>query len=74
MVITMVEVVGTVAAAAGYVLRALLYLLGWVPVVAGPLLVFGGTWMVYPPACYILAGLAISVLTFWRANSRSVRK
>jgi len=68
------EAIGAAAEVVGYALRAVLYLLGWVPVVAGPLLVLGGTWMIYPPACYILAGLMISVLTFWRANSRSVRK
>jgi hypothetical protein len=68
------EVIGTVAAATGYVLRALLYLLGWVPAVAGPSLVLWGTWQICPPACYILGGLVVSVLTLQRANTRSVRK
>ncbi len=68
------EAIGVAAAATGHVLRVLLYLLGWVPVAAGPSLVLWGTWQIYPPAAYILAGLTISVLTLWRANPRSVRK
>lgn len=68
------QAIGAAAAGLGYAIRALLYLLGWVPVVAGPLLVLGGTWAIYPPAACILAGLTISLLTFWRANTRSVRK
>jgi hypothetical protein len=62
------EAIGAAAAATGYALRVVLYLLGWVPVVAGPLLVLWGTWQIYPPAMYILAGLAICVLTLLRAN------
>lgn len=68
------DAIGTVAAATGYLLRALLYLLGWVPVAAGPALVLWGTWQIYPPAAYILAGLTISVLTLQRATPRRVRK
>lgn len=68
------EAIGGVAAVTGHALRVLLYLLGWVPVAAGPLLVLWGTWQIYPPSACILAGLTISVLTLWRANPRSVRK
>lgn len=68
------EVVGSVAAAAGYTVRIVLWVLGWVPPVAGPLLVLWGTWQIYPPAAYILAGLTICLLTVRRATPRSVRK
>ena len=68
------QAIGTAAAVTGHALRVLLYLLGWVPAVAGPSLVLWGTWQIYPPAAYILAGVAVSLLTFWRANTRSVRK
>jgi hypothetical protein len=68
------EAIGVAAAATGYTLRVLLYLLGWVPPIAGPLLVLWGTWQIYPPSSYILAGLVICVLTFRRATPRSVPK
>ena len=68
------EAIGVAATATGHALRAVLYLLGWIPAAAGPFLVLWGTWLIYPPACYILAGLVVSVLTLWRANTRSVRR
>jgi len=53
--------------------RLLVVLVGWVPAVVGPTLVLYGTYMLSHAACYILAGLAICVLTFARANPRRGR-
>lgn len=67
------RVIMATAGAAGLIVRAVLLLLGWVPVVSGPALVLYGTWQIYHPACYILAGVAISALTFVQANPRRER-
>lgn len=69
----MERVVGDIAAGAGHLIRALVVLAGWVPVAAGPALVLYGTYMLSHAACYILAGLAVCVLTFARANPRRGR-
>lgn len=69
----MERAIGEVAAAAGYVLRVLVVLVSWVPATAGPLLVLYGTYQYSPPACYILAGTAVSLLTFVRPNRRGAR-
>lgn len=64
------RVVLVTAGAAGHALRLVLVLLSWL---AGPALVLYGTWLVYHPACYILAGLAICTLTYGQANPRGER-
>jgi hypothetical protein len=69
----MERVVGDVAAGVGYVARVLIVLATWVPVAAGPSLVLYGTYQYSPPAAYILAGLAVSVLTFVRPNRKGAR-
>lgn len=70
----MERVVGDVAAGVGYALRVLAVLLSWVPVVAGPALILYGTYRYSPPASYILAGVAVSVLTFVRPNRKGARR
>ncbi len=71
---SMERAVGDAAAAIGYLVRLLYVLIGWVPVVAGPALVLYGTYLLSPAACYILAGLAICVLTLSRANPKRGRR
>lgn len=70
----METVVNGVAAGAGYALRVLVVLVSWIPVAAGPSLVLYGTYQYSPPACYILAGVAVSVLTFVRPNRKGARR
>lgn len=70
----MEQAIGTVAAGVGYVTRVLIVLLSWVPATAGPLLVLYGTYQYSPPASYILAGVAVSVLTYVRPNKRGARR
>jgi hypothetical protein len=66
----MERMVGETAAAIGYVLRVLVWVLSQLPAIAGPLLVLWGTWAIYPPAAYILAGAAICLVTYGRPNRR----
>lgn len=70
----MEQVVGGVAAGVGYVVRLVVVLGTWVPVAAGPALILYGTYQYSPPASYILAGVAVSVLTFVRPNRKGARR
>ncbi len=70
----MERVIGEVAAGVGYATRVLVFLISWIPVVAGPFLVLYGTYQYSPPAAYILAGLLVSVLTFVRPNRKGARR
>jgi hypothetical protein len=69
----MEKAIGELAAGVGHLVRLLWVLVGWVPVAAGPALVLYGTWLIYHPACYILAGLAICTLTLAQSNPRRGR-
>jgi hypothetical protein len=71
---SMEQVVGGVAAATGYVLRVLVFLVSWLPAIAGPSLVLYGAYQYSPPASYILAGLVVSLLTFVRPNRKGARR
>lgn len=70
----MEQTIGMAATAAGLVLRVLVVLGSWIPVAAGPALVLYGTYQYSPPASYILAGVAVSVLTFVRPNRKGARR
>lgn len=70
----MERVVGEAAAVVGHALRAVLVLVAWVPTVVGPALVLYGVSQWSRPAAYVLAGLAVSLLTFVRPNQKRGRR
>ena len=65
----MERAVGEIAAGAGYLLRAVLWLLDTLRDAFGPLLVFWGVWQLSHPWAYIFAGGFMMAVTLWRGQA-----
>jgi hypothetical protein len=68
----MVRAIEVGATLLGYLARALLYSVNILPIVAAPVLVIYGTYQIYPPASFIVAGLILFIVNS-RPTDRRVK-